>query len=363
MLACRAPFVLDWYQLMSAKNVIVKALEKFFRPDDAPQKSHTHAELQVISNRLKQLRTSFQNPREKRFNKPKVFFGASRRAVDLMPGPLVYTQAETTKTGQVGFHQMLINIEGSQVTGCFKISSTATKSRSSILLYRGRALGCVFGERTLQHQLFGEEGLACALEDLSSPDNTLTVHQLPEDLVLAAASMFQGQPLSVSRQTSAQDYFQACMDVLLQSGSPGCIVVKQVNDDALGIIYVARNTVAGIYSNRDGWLDPKQVNTLFDLTGTDDVEITGSVLLVQNGEQAYLLGMSLSGLSDRRFGIGRGLDSLQAKISARQHRWHARKETRSFVGHEHETLSESEYHEIRSIQTISSSKLGNLIKS
>ena len=350
---------------MTAKNVIQKALEKLFGSNKITPEPPSPAELQSMSNRLKQLRTSFQNPKAKRQNKPPVFFGASRRAIDLMPGQLAHSEAETTHTSNVRFHQLLINIEGAQVTGLFKIASAITKSRSAILLYRGRALGCVFGERTLKHQLFSEEGLACALEDLSSPDNTLTAHQLPEDIVLASASMFQGQPLNIGRQTSAKDYFQAAMDMLLQSNSPGCIVVKQKNDEATAIVYIARNKVVGIYSNRDGWLDPKQLDSLFDLTGTDDVEITGSVLLVQTGEQAYLLGMSLSGLSNRRFGLSRGADSLQAKISNRQHRWHSRKESKGFVNQnsEHEMLSESgEYASIRSIQTISYTKHGYLIK-
>lgn len=349
---------------MSAKNIFVKAFESIFSANDTPAETHTPAELQVMSTRLQQLRVSFQTPRAKRQEKRNVFFGASRRAVDLMPGNLAHSEPETTQTSQVRFHQLLINIEGSQVTGCFKIVSSVTKSRSSILLYRGRALGSVFGERTLEHQLFGEEGLSCALEDLSSPDNTLIAHQLPEDIVLAAASMFQGQPLNVGRQTSAKDYFQASMDILLQSGSPGCVVVKQKNDDAMAMIYVARNKVVGIYSNRDGWLDPKHTSNLFDLTGTDDVEITGSVLLVQNGEQAYLLGMSLSGLSDRRFGIGRGADSLQAKITARR-RWHPRRDTRGFINQnsEHEMLSEpAEYNGFHSITTVRSVKHAHLIK-
>ncbi|MBX9771000.1 MAG: hypothetical protein K2X29_06495 [Candidatus Obscuribacterales bacterium] len=349
---------------MTSKNVIVKAFEKLFGANEAPAETHTPQELQVISNRLKQLRTSFQNPRAKRQAKAQVFFGASRRAIDLMPAQLAHSEAETTQTSQVRFHQLLINVEGSQVTGCFKVVSPITRSRSSILLYRGRALGCVFGERTLKHQLFGEEGLACALEDLSSPDNTLIVHQLPEDIVLAAASLFQGQPLSISYQISAQDYFQAAMDMLLQSGSPGCIVVKQKHDDAMAMVYINRNKTVGIYSNRDGWQDPKQMKSLFDLTGTDDVEITGSVLLVQSGEQAYLLGMSLSGLSNRRFAVGRGTDSLQAKVSARQHRWHSKKDNRGFINQpEHEALAEpGEYQGIRSIQTISSSKYSYSIK-
>ncbi len=349
---------------MTSKNVFVKAFEKLFGTNEAPAETHTPAELQVISNRLKQLRTSFQNPKAKRQAKPQVFFGASRRAIDLMPGPLLHSESESTQTSQVRFHQLLINVEGAQVTGCFKVLSPITRSRSAMLLYRGRALGCVFGERTLEHQLFSEEALACALEDLSSPDNTLIAHQLPEDIVLAAASMFQGQPLSISRQASAKDYFQAAMDLLLESGSPGCIVVKQKNDDAMAMVYIARNKVVGIYSNRDGWMDTKHLSSLFDLTGTDDVEITGSVLLVQNGEQAYLLGISLSGLSSRRFAVGRGADSLQVKISARQHRWHSKKDNRGFISQsEHEALAEpGEYHGIRSIQTISSSKYSYSIK-
>lgn len=350
---------------MTSKNALVKAFEKLFGNGEIPAETHTPQELQVISNRLKQLRTSFQNPKAKQKNKPKVFFGASRRAIDLMPGALAHSQAEATQTADVKFHQLLINLEGSQVTGCFKVVSPITRSRSAILLYRGRSLGCVFGERTLEHQIFSEEGLACALEDLSSPDNTLIVHQLPEDIVLAAASLFQGQPLGISHQQSAKDYFQAAMDLLLESTSPGCIVVKQKHDDAMAMVYITRGKVVGIYSNRDGWLDPSQLSTLFDLTGTDEVEISGSVLLVQNGEQAYLLGTSLSGLSSRRFGVGRGVDSLQAKISARQHRWHSKKDNRGFINQspEHEQLAESgEYQSIHSIQTISSSKYAYLIK-
>ena len=73
--------------------------------------------------------------------------------------------------------------------------SPRKKSRSAILIFRGRVVGCLYGRKDIGFQIMQQDAQMHAMAELATPGNVLDAYQLPEDLVLAAAALFHGQVL------------------------------------------------------------------------------------------------------------------------------------------------------------------------
>ena len=125
------------------------------------------------------------------------YSGASRRAVSLMPGPSTKNTQDIALNDQSKFRQLLLSVEGNQSSCCIKVTSPRNKSRAALLVFRGRAIGCIYGNKRLERQLFGQEAYGCILADIAHQNNTIDAYLLSEDLVLAAASLFNGEVLYI----------------------------------------------------------------------------------------------------------------------------------------------------------------------
>src|SRR5580693_1581666 len=143
----------------------------------------------------------FQRPEIKKLQKHnskadeqlRKYKGTNRRAISLMPGPALRDTQDIPVSDQTKFRQMLLSIEANQSSCCIKITSPKHKSRGAVLVFRGRVVGCMYGNKRLERQLFGQEAYSCVLADISHQSNVIDAYLLSEDLVLAAASLFNGE--------------------------------------------------------------------------------------------------------------------------------------------------------------------------
>src|SRR4030095_10519528 len=66
-----------------------------------------------------------------------------KRATDLMIPPIDGSQPNTFKIGEYDLEWLITDLEGGMRTGCVKAACQERKSRSAMLLYRGRVVGCI----------------------------------------------------------------------------------------------------------------------------------------------------------------------------------------------------------------------------
>ncbi len=177
---------------------------------------------------------------------------ACNRAVALFPETAGRKQ-EIKDTVSIRFHHLLISLEGAERTGCLKITGHTSKARSAVLLFRGRVLGCVYGRKNMRGQYLHEDAHKCAMSDLASPGNYLDAYELPEDLVLSAASLFYGETLDTNYGQNAETSFDYALNALARSGLPGCVVVNTAQEQTVCIVYIAKGKICGVFSATEGW--------------------------------------------------------------------------------------------------------------
>lgn len=220
---------------------------------------------------------------------------ALRRVLGLLPDANDGILHEIKGTDSLRFHHLLVSLEGSEKTGCLKIVSTKRKSRSAILLYKGRVVGCVYGQRSLGFQYLAEDAHKFALSDLASPGNIVDAYELPEDLVLATASLFGGQTLNTNFGLSSEQTCKQALSGIMQSGLPGCVVINDLAEEIKAIAYVAEGKIVGVHTATSGWVAPK-IESLHNMLQSNDVQIAASVMSAQTNPK---YGFSLTGLADR----------------------------------------------------------------
>lgn len=217
-----------------------------------------------------------------------------KRAVGFFPDTAKRTP-ELRDTVTLRFHHLLVSLEGLERTGCLKVTSHGSRSRSAILLYKGRVVGCVYGRKNMRGQYLQKDAHKYALADLASPGNILDAYELPEELVLAAASLFYGETLQLDPAQSLAAIFDSALSSLMRSGLPGTVVVNTYNEETVCIIYVAQGKIVGVFSAQDGWTHGTAESVKRFLNGANG-SIHASILPVFDPTG---VGFSLSGLADR----------------------------------------------------------------
>lgn len=227
------------------------------------------------------------------------YSGINRRATALLPPPR-YLDVERIEFEDAYNHRrFLLSIEAKQETVCLRIDSELTKSRSGILIFRGRVLGCVYRNRGLDQYLFGEAAYRNAISDLAGPERSLEGYHLQEDLAIATASLFHGHVLEVPEQAAATEIFDLTYGYLVESKLPGCIVLSSADEQTVYMIYLFEGRTIGIYSVRDGWQDSLYEGIKVDLEHGHLVKAQACTLTARDVSEVLKYTFSLSGLADR----------------------------------------------------------------
>jgi len=224
--------------------------------------------------------------------------GANRRAINLVPLPTVRETHEIAHSHRIRYHQLLVSIEAKQSTCCIRVISEASKSRAAILVFRGRVLGCLYGSKFEDQQIFGEEAHQRAMSELAKPDNIIDTYLLSEELVLAGGALFHGHQVEHSGGTPEQ-CFESAVTHLMHSNSPGCVVINSANNEALCMVYVFRGHIIGVYSFSEGWVQSTYETALEYVVSSPNTKVMASALAASNIKEVENMTFSLTGLGDR----------------------------------------------------------------
>jgi hypothetical protein len=248
----------------------------------------------VVANDLikKLQRYSVDKPKMERIN----YRGINKRALAIIPGPVLRETQEIPITDQSKLRQLFLSLEANQSTCCLRISSSHHRSRSAILVFRGRVLGCIYGRKHFKQQLFGKQAFTHILADMSDRHNGVDAYMLSEELVIAAASLFHGEVFNGRPGAGGEEVFESAYNYMTYTGMPGCIVISGEQNASVATVYVTAGKIVGVYSQKDGW-----VSTRYETAAkyvTKATKVTASMISVGSMEELNALSFSLSGLTD-----------------------------------------------------------------
>ncbi|HMP52431.1 MAG TPA: hypothetical protein PKD05_12835 [Candidatus Melainabacteria bacterium] len=219
-----------------------------------------------------------------------------RRAVDLiMPsitGPLAYSL--TAKDCDVP--QLIADIEAAGLTGCIKATSEEALSRSAVLLYKGRAVGCIYGSKNLPEAHLFDKALKRMFNDIKNDDAQILVYELPEEIVLSMASLFIGCPVheEESADKEAVEFINETLSELEEDGETACFTLTSDEKTSRGLGFLCRGKRSGSFSILEQIFDTS-FEQLFKLAENEEA-IQGNAYLLPREmiSDSVLLGYSMS---------------------------------------------------------------------
>lgn len=227
-------------------------------------------------------------------NKP--FNFRLRRAIDLILPPLDKNQQPNKMNiGQSDDLLWLItDLEGGMRTGCVKAFCEGRKSRSAVLLYRGRAVGCIYGTKGMTDPLPTESSLQMMLSDCQTPNTQLVMYGLPEEVTLAMSALFLGYPVERKDDLDARSYMDYIMNWFAQKQQTACLAYSVYEASGTLLAFVHRGAFVGAFYVESQEFS-RDINFVYNMIAQDkSARVEASILPPELTSASVRLGFSLS---------------------------------------------------------------------
>lgn len=180
------------------------------------------------------------------------YAGPNRRLSALLPAALEAADEKKLAARHLMQREFMLSLGAQERTCVLHISSQWRRSRSSVLVFRGKALGCIYTRKDLDAPVFGEEAFDLALADLGDADTQIAAYQIEENVALAAAALFSRYTLAEEPGNDLPiDAYKKFLDV----DASGCIFLNDAENQTVCRVYVLDGYVVGIHSNAKGWIE------------------------------------------------------------------------------------------------------------
>lgn len=219
-----------------------------------------------------------------------------RRAIDLILPP-IDSSVKPTEVNIIEGDDLLwliTDLEGGMRTGCVKAFCEGKKSRSAMLLYKGRAVGCIYGNKELKEPMPTEASLQMMLTDCQTPNTQLIMYGLPEDVTLAMSALFLGYPVERSDDLDARAYMDYIMDWFVQKEQTACLAFSLPATGGTLLAFIHRGQFTGSFyvENQEYSTDIKFVH---DMIAQDpEAHVEASILPPELTSSSVRFGFSLS---------------------------------------------------------------------
>jgi len=216
-----------------------------------------------------------------------------RRAIDLILPSIAEDKGANMRIGDEDLEWLITDLEGGMRTGCVKAFCEPRKSRSAVLLYKGRAVGCIYGNKTLPEPQPTEPSLQMMLNDLTEPDTQILVYDLPEEVTLAMSALFLGYPVERNDDLDGRSYLDYIGSWLHQKEQTACLAIS-TSAGGTCLAFVYKGNYAGAFYVEDQTYAP-DISFVYELLGNDrGANVSASILPPEMTSSAVRFGFSLS---------------------------------------------------------------------
>jgi hypothetical protein len=218
----------------------------------------------------------------------------SKRATDLMIPALETSTQKDFQMSQVGLDSLISELEGSRRTGCIKASSQRWRSRSLMLLYQGRAVGCIYGCREMPQTEPTEPSIKRMLRDLRFGDTHVTLYDLPDSIVLPMSALFLGYPVQRTDDYPARKYMNYICEWFQSKFQTACLAITLPERQATCLVFINKGRFAGAF-DVEGQRYIADIDDVHKLLETEpQANIEASILPPEMSSPAMRYGYSLN---------------------------------------------------------------------
>jgi len=168
-------------------------------------------------------------------------------AIDLIMPPLDISTKRILRIGDFDVDWLLMQLSGGEHTGCVKCATESRLSHSSMLLWHGRVVGCIYVSEQEPAVKSTEDALNSMLVDLRAPDTVTTVYELPEELTLAMSALFLGYPIERYDDYNSKEYLDYICNWLSQKSGTATLVISLSNGRGHCLVYIFNGKFAGVF--------------------------------------------------------------------------------------------------------------------
>ncbi len=225
-----------------------------------------------------------------------------KRATDLILPPIDRESLNEFKIEDYDLEWLITDLEGGMRTGCVKAACESKLSRSAMLLYRGRAVGCIYGCKSMPDTQPTEQSLQNMLSDLEVPDTDVKIYDLPENVTLAMSALFLGYPVQRNDDYDARAYMDYICGWFESKGNTACLAITLPSNSATCLGYVYKGQFCGAF-----YVEDQQFRTdkdfVYELLKNDPrANVEASILPPEMTSSAVRFGFSLSMAKKRQDG-------------------------------------------------------------
>ncbi len=225
----------------------------------------------------------------------------SRRAIDLILPPVSVVSLQSFKVSEYDSDWLITHLEGGMRTCSVKVTSEDVFSRSAMLLYRGRAVGCIYSCRQMPESPSTEEALEMVLDDLKLPDTKVSIYDLPESLTLTMSSLFLGYPVShPADMPEASKYMDYITDWFNNRSQTACLAIRFPSTGAHCFAYFYRGQFVGAFDVEEQVFSKEFEFVTKILQKDQNATIDVSILPPEMTSSAVRFGFSLSMVKSRQ---------------------------------------------------------------
>jgi len=161
-----------------------------------------------------------------------------QRATDLFPPPVSASDVAVVNTAKGRLDRMIADIESDFYTGVVRASSEDRLSRAAMLVYQGRVVGCIYGNKNSPETPPTEEALRLMLIEMCLPDTKISMYPLPDPTVLGMSALFLGYPVQPDHESDAQSYLDYLLGWFESKQQTACLAIVLPGDAATCLAFV-----------------------------------------------------------------------------------------------------------------------------
>lgn len=189
---------------------------------------------------------------------------------------------------------LITDIEGGMRTGCVKAVSQSSMSRSAALLYKGRAVGCIYGRKQQPENYGTEQSLQIMMQDLEKPDTEVQLYDLPENIVLPMSALFLGYPVPREEKVDARTYMDYMCNWFASKTQTACLAITFPSRSATCLCFIFEGTFCGAFYVEEQKFTPDK-EFVYQLMLTDpQASVEANILPPEMTSSAVRFGFNLS---------------------------------------------------------------------
>jgi hypothetical protein len=217
-----------------------------------------------------------------------------KRATDLVPPPFDEESLATFTSEEQDVEWLITDIEGGMRTGCVKAVSQSAMSRSAALLYKGRAVGCIYGRKQQSENYGTEQSLQIMLQDLEKVDTAIQLYDLPESVVLPMSALFLGYPVPREENVDARTYMDYMCNWFESKSQTACLAITFPSRSATSLCFIHEGKFCGaFYVEEQKFSQDKEF--VYSLMASDpQASVEANILPPEMTSSAVRFGFNLS---------------------------------------------------------------------